>query len=52
MKQFTVKTNTGFSPECACLLGVRQGESLSPFFFSIYINDLEEYLSTKCFDVS
>ena len=27
-----------------CLVGVRQGENLSPLLFSLYINDLEEYL--------
>ena len=26
-------------------LGVRQGECLSPFLFSMYINDLEKHLS-------
>ena len=28
-----------------CKLGVRQGESLSPFLFSMYINDMEAVLS-------
>ena len=27
-----------------CKVGVRHGENLSPFLFSIYINDLEDYL--------
>ena len=30
-------------------LGVRQGESLSPFLFSMYLNDIEEYLITNEF---
>jgi hypothetical protein len=28
-----------------CNVGLRQGENLSPFLFSLYINDLEEFLT-------
>lgn len=38
----------GFSSDLfTCNVGVRQGENLSPFLFSLYINDLEDYLLDK-----
>ena len=42
----TVKSKVRFenqlSEEFSCMLGVRQGECLSPFLFSMFLNDLEE----------
>ncbi|MCG8047978.1 MAG: reverse transcriptase family protein, partial [Candidatus Thiodiazotropha endolucinida] len=42
-----VKYNNSLSEPFTCQMGVRQGECLSPFLFSMYINDLEEELTTK-----
>ena len=45
-----IKYNNSVSDEFTCLLGVRQGESLSPFLFSMYLNDIEEFLSTNTYE--
>jgi hypothetical protein len=37
-----VKGGQGVTNSFDCVLGVRQGESLSPFLFAIYVNDLEK----------
>ena len=36
--------------EFKCLLGVRQGECLSPFLFAMYLNDIENTLKTNKFE--
>ena len=38
-----VKFENELSDPFTCSLGVRQGESLSPFLFSMYLNDIEEH---------
>lgn len=39
-----VKYMNNLSDSFECTLGVRQGECLSPFLFSMFINDLEDML--------
>ena len=38
------------SEDFVCYTGVRQGECLSPFLFSMFVNDLEEELISKNFE--
>lgn len=42
-----VMLNNESSAYFPCLTGVRQGENLSPFLFSIYLNDLNHYLMSN-----
>ena len=44
-----VKYKNQLSDPFECILGVRQGESLSPFLFSMYLNDIEEHFITHGF---
>ena len=39
-----VKYDNQLSNDFTCLLGVRRGECISPFLFSVYSNDLEKTL--------
>jgi len=39
-----VSSNGQLSDSFPCLIGVRQGENLSPLLFSIYLNDLQLFL--------
>ena len=39
-----VKYNNSLSDDFECYLGVRQGECLSPFLFSMSLNDIEKHL--------
>ena len=40
--------NSETSEDINMLLGVMQGETLSPYLFSMYINDLDDYIREKC----
>lgn len=42
-----ISVNGTYSDYFVCSTGVRQGESLSPFLFAIYLNDLEAFLTNK-----
>ena len=45
-----VKYNNCLSEDFTCYLGVRQGECLSPFLFSLYLNDLESEFAKNGFE--
>ena len=45
-----VKLHNVVSEGFECMLGVRQGECLSPFRFAMYLNDLEEEFRLKGID--
>lgn len=42
-----VRVGADTSETFGCFLGVRQGESLSPFLFSLFLNDMEQELKDK-----
>ena len=43
-----VRENGKFSNYFDSLIGVRQGDNLSPLLFVIYLNDLELFMSKQC----
>ena len=45
--KWQVRVNGVLSEQFDCHLGVRQGESLSPFLFSLFVNDMEQELKDK-----
>ena len=42
-----VKVNGTSSNSFPCNIGVRQGETLSPLMFSLYLNDLHDFISNS-----
>ena len=42
-----VKLHNVLSEGFECMLGIRQGECLSPFLFAMYLDDLEEEFRLK-----
>ena len=42
-----ISRNGEHSDYFQCHQGLRQGENLSPIMFSLYLNDLENYLSVN-----
>ena len=42
-----VKFNNAKGEEFVCYTGVRQGECLSPFLFSMFVNGLEQEMISK-----
>ena len=40
-----IRNNNVYGQLFNCNIGVRQGENLSPLLFSLYLNDLQEFLS-------
>jgi hypothetical protein len=43
-----VRTKQGLSNEFASNAGVRQGENLSPLLFSLFIQDFNNYITSRC----
>ena len=44
-----VKLGNKLSDAFECSLGVRQGESLSPFLFSMFLNDIEDVFMKRAY---